>query len=104
MKIFSNKLSATSSYIKRSYDAAAGSGNLTKRITIMEKDILIVIPEIIILIWIIVWFLVQREKNDQIGYNKDLTGVKRCHITLYQVFMIIKKNFRKPICYFWFTI
>ena len=73
---FSNKLSATSSYTKRSYGAAAGSGNLFKdnyygdRYTYnytgsykFDLDNSLV-------------FGIEREE-DQIGYNKDLTGIKR---------------------------
>ena len=73
---FMNKLSLSSTYIKRSYDAAAGSGNLTKDNYYGERYSYgynglynLDLDKSLI-------FGVERE-DEQIGYNKDLTGIKR---------------------------
>ena len=73
---FTNKLSLSSTYIKRSYDAAAGSGNLTKDNYYGERYSYgynglynLDLDKSLI-------FGVERE-DEQIGYNKDLTGIKR---------------------------
>ncbi len=73
---FSNKLSLTSSYIKRSYGAAAGSGNLTKDNYYGERYSYNYMGNYNFDLDNSLIFGVEREE-DQIGYNKDLTGTKR---------------------------
>ena len=73
---FSNKLSLTSSYIKRSYDAAAGSGNLIKDNYYGERYSYSYLGNYNFDLDNSLIFGVEREE-DQIGYNKDLTGTKR---------------------------
>ena len=47
-------------------------------------------------------FGVERE-DDQIGYNKDLTGKKKESLFIQlQLILIIKKIYRKYLCYIWF--
>lgn len=73
---FSNKLSATSSYIKRSYGAAAGSGNLIKDNYYGERYTYNYTGNYNFNLDNSLVFGLEREE-DQIGYNKDLTGVKK---------------------------
>ncbi len=88
---FKNKLSYTSSYTKRSYGAAAGSGNLIKDNYYGERysygytgDYNFNLDNSII-------FGVEREE-DQIGYNKDLTGIKRESYYTYSSFFDYQKR------------
>ncbi len=75
-KKFSNKLSLTSSYTKRSYGAAAGSGNVIKDNYYGERYSYGYTGNYNFNLDNSLIFGVEREE-DQIGYNKDLTGIKR---------------------------
>ena len=75
-KKFTNKLSLTSSYTKRSYGAAAGSGNSIKDNYYGERYSYGYIGNYNFNLDNSLIFGVEREE-DQIGYNKDLTGIKR---------------------------
>ncbi len=73
---FENKFSLTNSYTKRSYGAAAGSGNLIKDNYYGERYSLGYMGNYKFNLDNNLIFGIERE-DDQIGYNKDLTGIKR---------------------------
>ncbi len=73
---FTNKISLTSSYIKRSYGAAAGSGNLIKDNYYGERYSYVYTGNYNFDLDNSLIFGVERE-DDHIGYNKDLSGIKR---------------------------
>ena len=75
-KKFSNKLSLTSSYTKRSYGAAAGSGNVIKDNYYGERYSYGYMGNYNFNLDNSLIFGVEREE-DQMGYNKDLTGIQR---------------------------
>ena len=91
---FINEVSLSQTYIKRIYNAAPGSGNTIKdnyygdRYNYGYKGIYNFDLDNSII------FGVERE-DDQIGYNKDLTGKKLSLFIPHQLILIIKNDLQK---------